>query len=343
MHLQPATAIDRDSLKLLIERAADGTPFKVRRQHQRLDKAYARNQLYIPPNETEEQKWWRCEARMMLGHYHDWSGWEFRDEWAATLWHHGRTVGAQAALYPVPPWNGLKTDTLYVMGEQGIGDEVFFASCLHECTTRARRVIVECQPRLIPAFERMDVETRPALMIEDGTKRIRQDLPEGTTAWMAIGDLPRMWRLSLRHFPGTPYLTADPAQVERFRHYAGRVGVSWRGAQGVVDAIRRVPNGLSLQYDQMGFEQVERPRGADGQALDLRDDIEGVLGLLANLSEVRTVSTSVAHFAAAMGVPTHVNVADPSTARRAHIFPFKWICRATPGRTPWYGSARVTE
>jgi hypothetical protein len=76
---------------------------------------------------------------------------------------------------------------------------------------------------------------------------------------------------------------------------------------------------------------------------DFYQGCKGILGLLSVLACVRSVSTSVAHFACALGVPTYVTIAQPRTARRANIFPFKWICRSTPGRTPWYPTAQVTE
>lgn len=327
MYLVPAREIDYLSIKLLLERSTGGSALKKQREISRLTKAYRRGDLVIPPNETEKQRWWRCEARFMLGDYSDWSGWEYRDEWAATLWH--------LKPYPVKPWNGLPTDYLYIIGEQGIGDEVFFSSCIEECKKRAKRVIFECLPRLQSVFERsFGVETVPSDV--RGTNRHKKDLPEGVTAWMSLADLPRMWRLSLSMFPSKPFLIADPSQIARFSRYKGRTGVSWRGAQGCVSEILKMhPDAISLQYDMAWDEDIETPD------LDLRNDIEGLLGLLMNLEKVVTVSTSVAHFAAALGVETHVIIADPTTGVRGNIFPWKWICQKTPGKTPWYESARV--
>lgn len=332
MLLTPARQIDRDSLCLLMEKCTDASPFKIKRQIDRLKTAFSLGQLFIPPDETEQQKWWRCEARMMLGDYSDWSGWEYRDNWAATLWH--------TKPYPVPAWNGLPTDCLYVIGEQGIGDEVFFASCLHEAQARCKRIIFETMPRLQSVFGRLlNVETVPSKII-DGIRH-KQDFPEGVTAWMGLGDLPRMWRRGINQFPIMPrnYIGAQIEQIRRFDDYRGMTGISWRGAQGEIPELMAMyPDAVSLQYDQAWDEDMPRVPG-----LDLHNDIEGVMGLLANLDRVITVSTSVAHFAAAMGKETHVIIADPKTARRGNIFPWKWICRKTPGRTPWYPSARVYD
>ena len=310
-----------------MERSTGGSVLKKRREIGRITKAFRLGKLVIPDNETESQKWWRCEARFMLGDYSDWSGWEYRDEWAATLWH--------LKPYEVKPWNGLETDCLYIIGEQGIGDEVCFSSCIEECKKRAKRVIFECLPRLQSVFERsFGVETVPSDV--KGTNRYKKALPEGVTAWMSLADLPRMWRLSLSMFPRKSFLTADPSQIARFSRYKGRVGVSWRGAQGQIPELMKIhPDAISLQCDMAWDEDFETPD------LDLRNDIEGLLGLLVNLDKVVTVSTSVAHFASALGVETHVIIADPTTGVRGNLFPFKWICEKTPGKTPWYGSART--
>lgn len=323
----PAREIDYLSLKLLMERS-DGTSLKKAHEIKRITHAWRKGWLFIPPQETEQQKWWRCEARMMLGYYADWSGWEYRDEWAATLWHHHKEVYA-----PVQPWNGVHTPCLYVIGEQGIGDEVIFSSCIPDALKLTDRLILECQPKMRGVFERaFGVETVSANL--KGTRRYKQDLPKEVTAWMSLGDLPRMWRTHLKHFPGTPYLQALPDQVERFRRYRGRTGISWRGRQGEEkDLLRLFPDAVSLQYDMEWDEDVERPD------LDLRDDIEGVLGLIANLDRVVAVSTTAAHMAAALGIPTDVVIADRHTSKSANQFPFKWLC-GDSGRTPWYSCVR---
>ena len=107
-----------------MERSTGGSKLKKDRQIERITKAFKRGQLVIPDSETEQQKWWRCEARFMLGDYSDWSGWEFRDPWAKTLWFHPFTKPYKEAC-----WQGQDVEKLYVVGEQGVGDEVFFSSC----------------------------------------------------------------------------------------------------------------------------------------------------------------------------------------------------------------------
>ena len=53
-----------------------------------------------------------------------------------------------------PFWGGEKNKTVYVWGEQGIGDEIMFASMLPELYEECANLIVKCDSRLIPIFQR---------------------------------------------------------------------------------------------------------------------------------------------------------------------------------------------
>jgi Flp pilus assembly protein TadD len=71
-------------------------------------------------------------------------------------------------LAAVPDWRGedLTGKTLWVWGEQGIGDEIRFMSMLDDVARRARRVVYECAPRLAAMARRrfpdIAVVARPA-------------------------------------------------------------------------------------------------------------------------------------------------------------------------------------
>jgi hypothetical protein len=331
-----AREIDYRSIRLVLEKATGASPLKRQNAIRKLEKAYRRGELHLVPDEPPNARWARCQARFYLGDYSDWSGWEFQSDYHRALWY-----WKDSNPFPIPRWDGSRVKKLWIIGDQGIGDEVFFASCIPDVQKLVDSVVIECDPRLQGIFARsFGCEVRPA-QIEGDTRKV-QEPPEGAEAWWPIGDLARNFRRDLRNFPGIPYLKADREQIERFAAYRGKVGISWRGAQG---SERRIVEScsyaLSLQYD---LEWDEIAPDAPG-GLDLRNDIEGVLGLLSNLSKVVSVSTSVAHFAGALGVPVDVIIADPMTALpdRRSILGWKWVCKATPGRTPWYSSVRVFD
>lgn len=283
--------------------------------------------------EPTDHKWRMCEARMMLGDFSDWEGWQYRDPWSAGLWHNPLIDG-------VKPWDGLRVGHLYIIGEQGVGDEVFFGQCLPACLALADKVTFEGDPRLIPALTRMGVqEVISSNYVDVGNDRKRTMLTIKADAWMPLGDLPRVFcRLKGVRPPfAVNYLTADPEQARKYENYKGRIGLSWRGAQGHYKAKDFASlagqKALSLQYDQSALEPVERP------ALDLREDFEGLLGLLSNVEKVITVSTTVAHLACALGVKTELILA-PLNGRHRNLLPFRWG-QGHGKPSSWYPSSVV--
>jgi hypothetical protein len=315
---RPIREIDYKALRLLTERSVGSSPLKLELAVRRLDKAWREGRLGYPDDEPPEWKWRMCEARMMLGDYSEWRGWEYRSDWSAGLWHN-----------PEGSWQGERVKTLHVFGEQGVGDEVCFAQVLPDIKGLADEIIFETDPRLVGIFNRsLPVTAVPALHV-DGIRKFRK--PDGP--WMPLGDLLRNFRRSLGAFKREPYLVALPGEVERFKAYKGRTGISWRGAQGsyaLQEFQKAVQEPLGLQYDIGWDEEVEVPD------LDLRNDLEGLLGLLSNLDRVVTVSTSVAHFAGALGIKTDVILA-PLNGIRKNLLPFKWHCSPMWPKTPWMG------
>ena len=310
--------IDYRAIRLLVERSIQGSKLKKDLELKRYAKAWREGRLGYPENESTMDTWRRCEARFMLWDYSDWSGWEYRSEWSAGLWHN-----------PEGSWQGEKVKRLHVFGEQGVGDEVCFAQVLPDIRGLADEVVFETDPRLVEIFNRSLSVTAVPAYFEDGVRKFRK--PEGP--WIPLGDLLRNFRRSLGAFGRAPYLVALPEEVERFKAYKGRTGISWRGAQGsypLKDFQEIVQKPLGLQYDLAWDEEVEVPD------IDLRNDLEAILGLLSNLDRVVTVSTSVAHFAAALGIPTDVILA-PLNGIRKNLLPFKWWCEPMRGETPWYG------
>src|SRR4029079_18708855 len=116
--------------------------------------------------------------------------------------------------------------TLCLTGEQGLGDEIMFASCVPDVLGKASRVVMECNPRLMPLFERsFGVKCYP----DEGS------VDEPVAAQFAIGSLPMLYRTRSEAFPGKPYLRADPERVEHYRRRLAVlgprpwVGLSWMG------------------------------------------------------------------------------------------------------------------
>ena len=251
-----------------------------------------------------------------------------------------------------PPWRGEALDgkTLLVLGEQGIGDQIMFASCLAEVTARARQCILVCEPRLVALFER----SFPGVMVRSPQSLQLAELNRADLEVQA-GSLPVHFRRSAADFPAHQgYLRADPDRVSYWRARLDatgkrlRIGISWRGGTAKTRSrLRSIPLAelaplmalpeacfVSLQYGDVAAEVADF-RGATGiEVLDLPEairDYDETAALVTSLDLVVTVCTSIVHLTGALGRPVWVLV--PSVP--------EWrYCLA--GRTlPWYPSARL--
>jgi tetratricopeptide (TPR) repeat protein len=251
--------------------------------------------------------------------------------------------------FGLPPWKGepLADKTILVYAEQGIGDEIMFASCLSDLIAVAGRVIVECSDRLQAVFRR----SFPLAMIRGGKK-------EDPADWLAqcgpvdyqvpIGSLPRRFRPERGSFPGVyPYLQADARRVEDWRVRLRRegagpaIGISWRGGTaGTRSQIRSVPPELLAKTLRPGFTWVNLQHGSgDAQPLvpglrtfpGVTSDLDDLAALMGALDLVVTVDNTNVHLAGALGRPVWVLLSGSP----------EWRYGASGDTMPWYPSARL--
>ncbi len=282
--LSPHTGpINWAALDLIVDRAT-GTALEKRLMRPRMMKAIRRHGI---ESLTPDWRYRYCAARLALGDFSDYWGWEFRgygneDEganWAASMYWDETWL---------PKWGGGYVERLLVLGEQGIGDAIFFASIIPEAMIRVKQVVYECDDRLHTLLER----SLPGL--ECDIERPFEEKRPGD-AYIPAGELMRMFRRSKAHFPKKAYLKPDPKRVAEFGTYEGMTGVAWKGRQGSLDPMRlNIAIPLSLQYKHAHREIRNAP-------IDLWEDIEGIVALCSVLEKVVTVPQSVMHFAGAQG------------------------------------------
>jgi len=267
-----------------------------------------------------------------------------------------RSVQRQRA-FPYPEWDGssLAGRTILVHAEQGLGDEIMFASCLGEVIARAGHCVVECHRKLEKLFRR----SFPGATVH-GALQTDADL-----AWLdrmpkidckiGIGSLPLHFRRSLADFPRhTGYLKADATRVADWRarlDALGRgpkIGISWRGgAKKTRRHVRSIPleqwgpllavpgvHFVSLQYTDCRAE-IGAVESASGIRVhhwrDAIDEYDETAALVAALDLVISVQTAVVHLAGALGKPVWALVsASP-----------EWRYQKSGESLPWYPSVRL--
>ncbi len=278
-----------------------------------------------------------------------WQGYGYRRDMpdvASIAWHAG-----------VRRWEGGRPEgRVLVVAEQGIGDEVFLSKAL--ALFARREVVPACvtvDERLVAIFRR----SYPGWRFE--ARAQVQSLNAGDfDVQMALGDVASYLALDPGREPelSGPHLVADEVRVGVLKRSVEgrqrlRVGVSWKsknaklGAEKsmtllqVMSAMRGLDvEWINLQYGAVSEEiaEVERVLGVvvrQVPGVDVTQDLDGWLGLIAGCDAVLTSSNSTAHFAGAVGKAGVV------------VVPFGkgklWYWHLEDGPSPWYGSLQVVH
>jgi len=223
--------------------------------------------------------------------------------------------------YPQRRWAGEAVDgTLLVWGEQGLGDQILYASMIPDLAGRATHVVAEVAPRLADLFAR----SFPGIKVVP----VEQGLHRGPVAAHApIGSIGQYLRRSFEDFPRRDgFLVADAERTAALRTRlaaGGRrvIGISWNSRNPAFEkaksaaladfaSIFRLPNCrfVDLQYGDTAGERarLQKDMGVTLEHLDDIDttqDIDGLAALISACDAVATVSNTTAHLAGALGRP----------------------------------------
>lgn len=310
-----------------------------------LDRAIA-----IAP-EHNQARWNRALAYLETGDYargFDEYGWGKRAEVRADR-NYSNT--------PIPEWDGSPGARLVVYGEQGIGDEIMFASVLPDVIQRCEIVVFDCHKKLhrlfCNSFGQLDIygtreDAGITWPLAGGKDRYR------FTHKIAIGDMARFFRRKIEDFPGTPYIKptteAELRWAQRLNALLGNdgkpvIGLNWIGGhkktrvevrsltlEQMLPILQQDAHFVSLQYtpcedEIFEFEQQHGIKIHHWPEASYNDHYDETGGLVANLDLVVTCCSSVVHLAGSMGTP--VWCLTPSRPA--------WRYRLDLDYMPWYG------
>jgi tetratricopeptide (TPR) repeat protein len=316
----------------------------------RLDEAFADfdRAIELAPR-APRPRFHRALASLLVGDFGaGWDGYELR-----------RISGDYFKAGPsgIEPWDGraLEGRTLLVRREQGLGDEIMFASMMPELLAAAHRCVLECDPRLRRLFARSFAAATVYGSIPD------HSIPHALAGFgidreIGGGSLARLLRRSPADFPRhSGYLKADPGRVAHWRERLQalgpglKVGLSWTGGLRVTRRelrsipleqllpVLRAPGArfVSLQYTAAAQAEV----AALGERHGIRiehwqeaiDDYDETAALACALDQVVTVCTSLVHLAGALARPVWVMA--PHSP--------EWRYGFKGESMPWYPTARV--
>lgn len=226
-----------------------------------------------------------------------------------------------------PSWRGepLGGCTVLFYCEQGLGDQILYASCIAQIMAAAAACHIECEPRLAPLFRR----SFPGAVVH-GADEAWWTAGHAIDLKIPAASAPRYLRRSANDFPDHHgYLRADPEKTRRWRERlqvlgpGPRIGLSWRGGVQstgrawrslALDELASALSGasatlVSLQYGSCDaeIEALARSRGLLvhhwGEAIN---DYDETAALVCALDLVISVPTAVVHLAGALGRPVWI-------------------------------------
>jgi hypothetical protein len=247
-----------------------------------------------------------------------------RHEWEKGWKHWEMTLGSKYRKEWVygdeGRWDGSKGQNIVIYGDQGLGDEINYASCIPDAIADSKHVIIDCDPRLENLYRR----SFPQAEVH-GTRR--DDKPEWLEdavidARVSVASLPMYYRNSDESFPGTPYLTPDPEMVKMWKslfaewkkpvyglclHGGGKLtGETWRKlrVEDISSLLKLDAEFISLDYKG----SLDNPRIREYKWATQATDYDLTAALIASLDAVIGVNTTAMHCAHAVGVQTHILV-----------------------------------
>jgi Flp pilus assembly protein TadD len=246
--------------------------------------------------------------------------------------------------YPGPTLDNAAVGdrTLFLYGEQGLGDNIQFLRYAKILRQQGNRIVLGVRKELTELFKAQDYVDD---IITDGETVPPFDFQ------LPLLSLPRLFRTRLDSVPADiPYLHLPKETLARWgktRQWlegikGPRIGLVWAGNPGHHnDANRSIPTDLflrlidSLPYSFMAFQKpwpagTPRPPGLVDLGTEFNDLTE-TAAALSYMDLVISVDTSVAHLAGALGRPVWLLLPTPCD----------WRWTRDGETTPWYPQMRL--
>jgi tetratricopeptide (TPR) repeat protein len=273
-------------------------------------------------------------------------GWQnYRSRWLTPQ------SGAKRPPLTQPEWDGRVLDgTLLLWGEQGVGDQILYASQIARIARFVDHLVVAVDARLVPLMQRSFPTVEFVGPAQLANLRCDRQIAMGDAAGLMIPD----WD----SFPKNQahYLVADKTRQDALRarlsaHGGPLIGVSWRSTNPRIGRFKTIqlPDleavlrpagtvGVDLQYGDTAADHAALRTSAGltlhrESSVDNFQDIDGLAALIAACDVIVTASNTTAHIAGALGKRCHVLLPDVPGSL--------WYWHEGRTDSPWYPSVTL--
>ncbi len=258
---------------------------------------------------------------------------------------------------PLPRHSGPPSGRLFLSAEQGLGDEVLYASLIPEIMKSVTHLGIGVEPRLVSLFRRSfptaSVVAHRTQTIDGRPVRSFEACDwQAFNSWALMGDFLAGLRPTLDRFPAeNVFLTPDPARVAHWQKTLAfnkpKVGILWKSLKSTAlrdryfspfaqwREVLSLPGlqFINLQYGDTADEMAQaRAEGFDivtPDGIDLKQDLDDLAALCRACDVVIGPSNATTNIAAASGADVWL-LTPPRT----------WL-RLAAENYPWYPKARI--
>ena len=278
---------------------------------------------------------------------------DFKSGWVKHEWRWAVDICSSVPLKSInPKWNLSEKNRVLLWAEQGIGDEIMFASVIPDLYSSCSKLIVKIDKRLIALFRRSFPEDIDFRVHDEAVSETEYD------AHIPMGSLPLHFRQTIDSFKPTArgWLTACDVKASRLRRTLlsdgseTLIGISWystkprKGAEKKVMKLAQLARKLdapkvkliNLQYGDVNDEldSLQKETGIEViqvPEINNKTDIDDLAALIMACDKVVSISNVTIHLAGALGKEAQLLLAS--------LCDWRW--GQSSKSSYWYNSVRL--
>ncbi len=254
--------------------------------------------------------------------------------------------------------NFNKDDSILILREQGIGDEILYGTMYEDALNTWKNAIIECDKRLLNIFQNSYKKYKDRF-INLGTISENEEKIKRYKHVVYAGSLGKYFRRTNKDFTQKLFLKPNDNLVKHSKEELDKfkkeynIGISWKSQKNryaneksleLVDLINvfntKNCNFINLQYgDTMQeVDDFNKKNNLDLITIknfDIFNEIDKLASILSSLDLFISVSNSTAHLAGSLGVKTIL--VKPINHALFHYWNY------SGEKTPWYNSIRLVD